>query len=125
MGNYLFADDYFYGWQERIGKDFAVEGIKKALKEANLTLSDLDMVVIHQTISALIERWIKGGEEVGIGRDKWKETWNKYGNIGNVDIVPNLEELWHEGKITKGSIIALFPPGGGGHTPCMIIRWLV
>ena len=58
MGNYLFADEFFYGWQEKIGKDFAVEGINKALKEANLTLKDLDMVVIHQTISALIERWM-------------------------------------------------------------------
>jgi 3-oxoacyl-[acyl-carrier-protein] synthase III len=68
---------------------------------------------------------LKGGEEAGISRDKWKETWNKYGDIGNVDMVPNLEELWQGGKIGKGSVIALFPPGGGGHTPCMIIRWLV
>ena len=30
---------------------------------------------------------------MGISKDKWKETWNKYGNIGNVDVVPNIEEL--------------------------------
>ena len=95
------------------------------MKEANLTLSDLDMVVIHQPISALFERWIKGGEEIGISRNKWKETWNRHGNIGNVDIAANLVELWQDGEIKKDSILALFAPGAGGHTPCMIIRWLV
>jgi 3-oxoacyl-[acyl-carrier-protein] synthase-3 len=125
MGNYLYADEWFYEWQQKFGKTFALEGILKALEKANLSLSDLDWIVIHQSYPAGYEEWINGGEEAGISRDKWKETWNKYANIGNVDVVPNLEELWQERKLSKGSIIALFPPGGGGHTPCMVLRWLV
>lgn len=124
MGTYLWADQWFFEWQQRDGKKFAIDGIEQALKKANLKLSDLDFVVIHQAQDIIHDVWIEGGVEAEISRDKWKETYHKYGNIGNVDVVPNIEELWQEGKLHNGSIIALFPPGGGGHTPCMILRWL-
>jgi len=125
MGSYLWADQWFVEWQQRDGKGFAIEGIKTALKKANLSLQDLNLVIIHQAQDVIHEPWIEGGDEEGVSREKWKETWNKYGNIGNVDIAANLVELYEEGQIPKDSIIALFPPGGGGHTPCMIIKWLV
>ena len=124
MGNYLWAGPWFFEWQQRVGKGFALEGIDKALKKANLTLSDLDMVIPHQCGDFLLEWWMEGLEEAGVSRDKWKETWNKYGNVGNVDIAMNLAEFWEKGQIAKDSIIALFAPGLGGHTPCMIIKWL-
>jgi len=125
MGNYLWADDWFFGWQEREGKSYAIDVIEKAVKKANLTLSDVDKVVIHQADYLLYDNWMKGGEERGVSKDKWKETYHKYANIGNVDIAPNLVELWESGEIKNGSILAFFAPGAGGHTPCMIIRWLV
>jgi len=123
-GNYLTVDEWFFQWFQQMGKNFAMDGITKALGKAGLTISDLDGVVIHQAYPFYLD-WIQGGEEAGVSREKWKETSNKYGNIGNVDVVPNLEELWKEGKIGKDSIVALFTPGGGGHTPCMILKWLV
>jgi 3-oxoacyl-[acyl-carrier-protein] synthase III len=125
FGNFLEADEWFFGWQQEQGKRFAVDGVEQALKKANLTFADVDYIVLHQAQDIIQEPWIAGGEEVGLTRDQWKETWNKYANVGNVDIAPNLEELWHEGKLHNGSIIALFPPGLGGHTPSMILRWLV
>jgi 3-oxoacyl-[acyl-carrier-protein] synthase III len=124
MGSYLTVDEWFLNWFQKFGNKFAVVGIQQALEKAGLTISDLTAVVIHQAYPFYMN-WMEGGEEVGISKDKWKETWNKYGNIGNVDVVPNIEELWQEKKIGRGSIIALFTPGGGGHTPCMIFKWLV
>jgi 3-oxoacyl-[acyl-carrier-protein] synthase III len=83
------------------------------------------MVMIHQPMEVMHAPWIDGGVEAGISREKWKELWNKIANCGNVDIPAILAELSEKGQIPKGSIIALFPPGLGRHTPCMIIRWLV
>jgi 3-oxoacyl-[acyl-carrier-protein] synthase-3 len=125
MGNYILADQWVFEWQEKLGKTFAVEIIEKALKEINLTLSDLDMVVIHHPQYTLHNRWIQGGVKAGISRGKWKESWNRIGSCGNADIPAILGELSEQGQIQKGSIIVLFAPGGGGHTPCMTIKWLV
>jgi len=126
MGNYMVADNWFFGWQQAEGKEFAVEIIQGALQEAKLTVSDLDMVIFHHAQDVIHSLWIEGGVEAGISREKWKdEYWNKYANIGNVDIPANLVEFLANGQIQKGSTIALFAPGLGGHTPCMIIRWLV
>jgi 3-oxoacyl-[acyl-carrier-protein] synthase-3 len=124
MGNYLMADEYFFQNEDLLGPNLALETISRALEKAHLTTSDLDMVVIHHPMEFLHERWIKGGIEAGIGREKWKEAWNKIANCGNVDVPAKLAELSEQRQIPKGSIIALFPPGLGGHTPCMVIRWL-
>ncbi|MFX0204287.1 MAG: 3-oxoacyl-ACP synthase III family protein, partial [Candidatus Hodarchaeota archaeon] len=126
MGNYLIADNWFFEWQQAEGKEFAVEIIKGALQEAKMTVSDLDMVIIHHAQDVIHNRWIEGGVDAGISKEKWKdENWNKYGNIGNVDIPANLVGFIENGQIQKGSVIALFAPGLGGHTPCMILKWLV
>ena len=125
MGNFFTVDEWFYKWMEREGKTFASNIIKKALDKVHLTFPDVDKIVIHQVDNTVQRWWMQGGEEIGINRNKWKETWNTRGNIGNVDIAANLVELWEQKEIKHGSIIALFAPGAGGHTPCMIIRWLV
>lgn len=124
MGNYLWAGKWLFEYQQQVGKGFAIDSIKKALKKAKLALSDLDMVVLHQAQDIFHEPWKEGGVEAGVSRDKWKETYHKYGDVGNVDIALNLAELWGKGQIAEGSIMALFAPGLGGHTPCMIIKWL-
>lgn len=125
VGIYLVAGEGAMAWLAKVGKEFAVEGVKKALAEANLGIADLDMVVIHHPMEVMHAPWIDGGVEAGISREKWKELWNKIANCGNVDVPAVLSDLREKGQIPKDSIIALFPPGLGGHTPCMIIKWLV
>jgi hypothetical protein len=49
---------------------------------ANLSLSQLDMVIYHHPNERIQELWIEGGVEAGFSRDKWKGAWNKYANIG-------------------------------------------
>jgi 3-oxoacyl-[acyl-carrier-protein] synthase-3 len=128
MGNYLYADEWFYDFmfsdKIRDAKRWAINDIKKALQKAHLKLSDLDFIAFHQAGDAFIRLWIEGGEEAGLKKEQWKELWDKYGNIGNVDVVPQLEELWQEGKLHNGSIVALWVPGGGIHVPCMILKWM-
>ena len=124
VGAFVYADDWFFDWVKKKGDRFAVEGIEQALKQAGLGLRDVDMVMIHQAQEIIHEGWIQGGVEAGIPRNKWKEFYHRIANCGNVDVAAILAELSEQGSIPKGSIIALFPPGLGGHTPCMIIRWL-
>jgi 3-oxoacyl-[acyl-carrier-protein] synthase-3 len=124
VGMFVLADAWFFQWAQEKGKRFAVEGIEKALKPLNLGLGDVDMVVIHHPQEFMQELWIQGGAEAGIPRGKWKELYHKIANCGNVDVAAILAELLEKEEIPKDSIIALFPPGLGGHTPCMIIKWL-
>jgi 3-oxoacyl-[acyl-carrier-protein] synthase III len=125
VANYFRADEYMFEWQQRVGKQFAVNMVRKALEKAGLKLSDLNMILYHQAHDVFTEEWIDGGVEAGVARDTWKDTWDTYGNVGNVDIAANLVEFCEDGKAAPGSIIALFGPGAGGHSPCVIIRWLV
>ena len=67
--------------------------------------------------------WKDGMEEVGIKRENWLETFDKYGNIGAVDVAANLVDAEENGGIPAGSVLAFFTPGGGGHTPAMVVRW--
>jgi 3-oxoacyl-[acyl-carrier-protein] synthase III len=120
----LAMDDWVSGWTERMGKTFAVEGIETALAKAGLTKADLDRVLIHHPMEMMHGPWIEGGVEAGIPREKWKELYNRIGNCGNVDIPASLAEFVGTGEIQPGHVVALFPPGLGGHTPCMILRWL-
>jgi 3-oxoacyl-[acyl-carrier-protein] synthase III len=124
-GIYMSMDEWFIEWGMNLGKTIIVPTIEEALKEAGLTLSDLDMVLLHHPMDFFHNKWIQDGIAAGIAKEKWKEAFNKIGNCGNVDVAYKLAELSEQGVIRKGSIIALYPPGLGGHTPCMIIRWLV
>lgn len=125
IGNYLSATPEFFQWQMEHGEGMARDSVKKALAKANLILSDLDMIIDHQADDILHERWIKGLVEAGVSRDKWKQNWNKYGDLGPANVPAILSELWQQGQISKGSILALFEPGLGGVLPCIITRWLV
>jgi 3-oxoacyl-[acyl-carrier-protein] synthase III len=123
-GIFLTMDEWAMGWGMGLGKTVMMPTIEEALRKAGLTLSDLDMVILHHPMDIFHEAWIKDGIESGIGAEKWKLAYDKIGNCGNVDVAYKLSELSEQGRIPKDSIIALYPPGLGGHTPCMIIRWL-
>ena len=83
------------------------------------------MVIAHQASIILLKMWMEGMEEVGVGREKWKESWERYGGALNVDVGANLAEIWEEGGLENGSLVALFGPGAGGHTSMLLLRWLV
>jgi len=123
-GIYMAMDEWFVEFGMALGKDIMLPTLKEALEKAALTLSDLDMVVLHHPMDLLHDKWIEDGIEAGIAKEKWIESFNKIGNCGNVDVANSLAELSDNKQIPSGSILALYPPGLGGHTPCMIIRWM-
>ncbi len=114
----------FDEWTMTKGRTIISDGVSKALKKAGLTTDDLDLVIVHQAFDALIEIWKDELERIGIPRDKWHDTFSKYGNVGAVDPVATLADLLENGGIPRDTNIALFAPGGGGNTPTMILKWL-
>lgn len=124
MGIYLAITPEFFEYQQRVAKNYVRDLVEKAVDKANLALSDLNVILAHQASMLLMEGWMEGMEEVGVDRGKWKETFSKYGGALNADFPANLAELWEEGGLKKGSVVALFGPGGGGHTSSLILRWL-
>jgi 3-oxoacyl-[acyl-carrier-protein] synthase-3 len=121
----LHVTEEFFKWlQTHGGRGFARDAIADALKEAHLTLSDLDLIIPHQAHKFMVDIWIEGLEEAGVPADKWRDTWNKYGNIGAVDVAATLSELIENGDVPKDAVTAFFAPGAGGHTPTMIVKYI-
>jgi len=123
--SYLFTTPLFFEWWKQHADSFGIDSINGALKNSNLELSDIDTVIFHQPFDMLYNQWIEGAAKAGLSKDKWKDTWNKYGNLTNAVIPVNLAEFWERGELKRNSIIVLLTLGAGFHMPTMIIRWLV
>jgi 3-oxoacyl-[acyl-carrier-protein] synthase-3 len=122
---YMSCEPQFFGWWERYAERFGIDGINGALKKANLNLSELDIVISDQPLEWLITQWIDGAEKAGLRKDKWKHTWDQYGDLSSATIPVNLAELWAKRELKKNSVIAWLAFGAGGHAPTMVIKWLV
>jgi 3-oxoacyl-[acyl-carrier-protein] synthase-3 len=103
--------------------EMVVTAFTNASRKAGIKPSDIDMVIAHQAFAGLIDIWQKGAEPLGIPRERWRSTWDKYGNVGACDVPATFADLIAEKAIPEGAILALFAPGGGGHTPTIIMRW--
>jgi 3-oxoacyl-[acyl-carrier-protein] synthase-3 len=125
IATYTFGTPEFFAWWQQVGERFAIDGIEGALKEANLSVSDIDTIIFHQPADMLYDVWMDGAEKAGISKNKWKHTWHKYGNVGCAVIPVNLAEFWEAGELKKNSIMAWVTIGAGGHAPSMIVKWLV
>ena len=123
-GIYIAMDNWFIEMGMTLGTKYMIPTLKEALKKAGLSLTDLNLVLFHHSMALFNDKWIEDGIQAGIAKEKWKESYNKIGNCGNVDVANSLADLSENRQIANGSIIALYPPGLGGHTPCMILRWL-
>ncbi len=113
-----------FAWFQDRGDDLISDSMRDALTNAGLDFPDIDFIFPHQCFRAAMDAWAGTLEKLGVSRDKWVESFDRFGNIGAVDVVPNLDEMDRDGKMPEGSILAFFVPGGGGHTPTMIMKWL-
>jgi len=118
----------------RLGQDFddlyrtvlsemVVAALTNATRKAGIGVGDIDVVVAHQAFSGLLDIWQAAVEPLGLPRDRWRSTWDKYGNVGACDTAATLVDLIEQKALPPDSIVALFAPGGGGHTPTIIMRW--
>jgi 3-oxoacyl-[acyl-carrier-protein] synthase-3 len=121
---HMVASMGFVEYIDKRGKKLPVELLPELMEKAGLTLDDLDIIVPHQVEKFFNRLWIEESKAIGIPPEKWHDTWDEYGNVGGVDVPITFAEMIGNDKIPDGSIVSLFSPGGAGHSPTILLRWL-
>jgi len=93
--------------------------LKKALKQANLTVEDLDLLIPHQANLRIIEAV---GKRFKIAEEKVFVNVDRYGNTSAASIPIALDEAFRSRRIQKGSLVAMVTFGAGFTWAASIIR---
>ncbi|MGO2358033.1 3-oxoacyl-ACP synthase III family protein [Mesonia sp.] len=96
------------------------EVIMEGLKENQLEVSDIDMLIPHQAnlrISQFIQKKFK------LTDDQVYNNIQKYGNTTAASIPIALTEAWEQGKIKEGDHVVLAAFGSGFTWGSAIIKW--
>lgn len=86
------------------------EAIAEALRETNLTVDDLAMVIPHQSNLRIIE---SARDKLGIPSEKMCVNIDRLGNTSAASVPICLDELRREGRIGPGDIILSVAFGAG------------
>lgn len=93
---------------------------KKALENAGLSLSDIDLFVPHQANSRIIQ---SVGKTLGISDEKVMVNVDKYGNTSSASIPIALYEAKQQNRLKPGMLVAMPAIGGGMNWGCVLFRW--
>lgn len=96
------------------------EVIGEALKEANLTPEDIDLLVPHQAnlrISQFVQKILK------LRDDQVINNIQKYGNTTAASVPIAMCEAWEAGRIKDGDLVCLAVFGSGFTWGSALIRW--
>lgn len=96
------------------------EIIEKVLFKAELTIADLDWVILHQANQRIMDAV---GDRLGIPSEKIISNVGEYGNTSAASIPLALDQAVREGKIKEGDLIALAGFGAGLTWAASIVRW--
>ena len=109
------------------GKDvfkFAVrafeETLKQALKLANLSIQDIDLLIPHQANIRIIDHVTL---KLKIPKEKVFINLQKYGNTSAASVPLALDEALKEKRIKKGAVVAMAGFGAGLTAGANIIKW--
>lgn len=92
----------------------------KALREADLTSRDVDILIPHQANLRIIKATAK---RLGIPMDKVYVNIDRYGNISAGSIPIALDEACRAGRVREGDIVLLDAFGGGFTWGAAVLRW--
>jgi len=95
------------------------ESIKSVLKEANVSPSEIKMLIPHQPSINILKIVAK---EVGMDMDNVKTVMDKYGNIAGASIPIALDDAFKSNQINDGDKILLTAVGAGWAWGSMIIQ---
>lgn len=94
---------------------------KIALQKINLEYKDVDFWITHQNIKTLSEYWINA---IGIKeRANYYYSYNKYGNLYNVNLLANLMEAYQKSYIKENDIVVLSGLHVGFSTGAIVMKW--
>ncbi len=87
-----------------------VNVVKQVLKKTALSITDIDFFVTHQPVHWAPEVWREG---LGIPKEKFYETFKKYGNIANCAAAVNLLEAIELKRVKEGATVLIASSGAG------------
>jgi 3-oxoacyl-[acyl-carrier-protein] synthase-3 len=97
-----------------------VASIRDVLKEAGVTIADVDLFVLHQANARILDA---AAAELELDPAKMIKNLDRYGNTSAGSIPLALDECWQQGKIHRGSQILLSGFGGGLAWGTGLLRW--
>jgi 3-oxoacyl-[acyl-carrier-protein] synthase-3 len=116
-----------YGFLDMTGKDvykFAVtrvpETIEKSLFRADLTIDDIDWLLLHQANQRIVDAVAK---RLKIPIDRTLGNLSEYGNTSAASIPLALDEAVRSGRVKPGDTIAASGFGAGLSWGSAIFRW--
>lgn len=94
--------------------------LEEVIREAGLTVQDIDFVLAHQANQRIIET---AKAKLGIPAERYRMNIERFGNTSAASIPILLDELNRAGEFKNGSILAMSAFGGGLTTGACVIRW--
>ncbi len=96
------------------------EVIEQTLKQAGLTLDDIDLIVPHQANGVLLRQCARMLE---LDVDRMHLTVERYGNTGAASVPITLDDAVRVGAVHPGDALLLVAFGGGMTTGGTAVRW--
>ena len=88
------------------------EAAQRVLRQANVSVEDIDLLIPHQANLRIIEAV---GDRLGMPREKVYINVDKYGNTSAATVIIALDEAIREGRAKPGDLL-LFVTFGAGLT---------
>ena len=116
-GGYLFMDgkEVF-----RKAVRVVVESAERALRDAGLQASDVDVLVPHQANLRIIQA---ACQRLGIPEERTVMVIDRYGNTSSASIPLALDDALRSGRVSAGSHLLLTGFGGGMTWASAVLRW--
>ncbi|MBO5282815.1 MAG: ketoacyl-ACP synthase III [Lachnospiraceae bacterium] len=94
--------------------------IQEALEQAQMTVQDVDLYVLHQANKRIIEGIYK---RLGAEPEKFPINLDRVGNMSSAAIPVLLDELNREGKLKEGMLLVLSGFGAGLTYGACVLEW--
>jgi 3-oxoacyl-[acyl-carrier-protein] synthase-3 len=96
------------------------ESVREVVDQANLTINDIDLVILHQANIRIIDAAV---QDLGLPEDKVFVNLQKYGNTSSGSIPLALDEAARAGLIHPGDRVVLCGFGAGLTWGACVLQW--
>ena len=94
----------------KLGVRLMPEAAQRVLRQANISVEDIDLLIPHQANLRIIEAV---GDRLGVPREKVYINVDKYGNTSAATVIIALDEAIREGRAKPGDLLLLVTFGAG------------
>ena len=96
------------------------EATDKLLKEAGMSVEDIDLLIPHQVNIRIIK---SAAAKYNLSMDKIAVNLDRYGNTSSASIPICIDEMKKNGKLKRGDNVILVAFGGGLTYGSLLLKW--